>query len=78
MRTQIKRWGNSLAVQIPDVLAGQLGISENTPVELDVVDGALVIRTSSKLTLAHLLAGIACENLCGEIESGPFSGEEAW
>lgn len=78
MRTQIQRWGNSLAVRIPKVFANQLGVGENTPVELNVVDGVLTVRVNSDLTLEQLLADITDENLHGEIDTGPAVGAEVW
>jgi len=78
MRTQIQRWGNSLAVRIPKVFANQLGVGENTPVELDVVDGVLTVRVNTELTLEQLLAGITDENLHREIDTGLAVGAEVW
>ena len=78
MKTQVQRWGNSLAVRIPKAFASQIGVGENTTVELDLVDGALIIRASHELTLDELLAGITDDNLHGETDTGPAVGAEAW
>ena len=78
MRTQIQRWGNSLAVRIPKVFANQLGVGENTPVELDVVDGVLTVRVNGEMTLEQLLADITDENLHNEIDTGSSVGAEVW
>ena len=34
MRTRIKRWGHSLALRIPKLLAQEAGLEENSPVKL--------------------------------------------
>jgi antitoxin MazE len=79
MKTHIQRWGNSLAVRIPKVVAQELGIGEYTAVELDMVDDALVIRVASdELSLEQLLASITDDNLHGEIDTGPSTGGESW
>ena len=78
MKTQVQRWGNSLAVRIPKIYATQMGFTENTTVELDLVDGALILRTNNNLSLKQLLNGITDENLHSEADSGPSTGMEAW
>jgi antitoxin MazE len=79
MKTHIQRWGNSLAVRIPKVVAQELGIGEDTAVELDMVDDALVIRVaSSEVSLEQLLASITDDNLHGEVDTGPAIGAEVW
>ena len=78
MKTQVQRWGNSLAVRIPKIYATQIGVGENTTVELDVMEGVLVMRASVELTLDELLAGITDENLHGETDTGPAVGAEVW
>ena len=79
MKTHIQRWGNSLAVRIPKVVAQELGIGEDTAVELDMVDDALVIRVAtSEISLEQLLASITDDNLHGEVDTGPAIGAEVW
>jgi antitoxin MazE len=78
MQTQVQRWGNSLAVRIPKVFASQMGVSENTTVELDLVDGVLILRPNTAPTLDELLAAITADNLHGEVDTGPAVGAEVW
>jgi antitoxin MazE len=78
MKTQVQRWGNSLAVRIPKAFASQLGVSENTTVELDLMNGILTMQVSDELTLDELLAGITDDNLHGEVDTGPAVGAEVW
>ena len=67
MRTEIARWGNSLAVRLPRPMADQMSITEGTPVELEVEDGRLVIRPAApRYELDELLAGITPDNLPDE------------
>ena len=80
MQTQIKKWGNSLALRIPKLLAEQLDIKTDSEVEIAVEDGPMVIRPLPEptLTLEELLAEITDENLHEEVETGTAVGGEAW
>ncbi|TEU17718.1 MAG: AbrB/MazE/SpoVT family DNA-binding domain-containing protein [Anaerolineales bacterium] len=80
MLTRVKKWGNSLAVRIPKPLATEVGIEQNTQVEVSLVDGKLVVAPVLKpaLTLEQLLAQVTEQNLHGEVDTGPRMGNEAW
>jgi antitoxin MazE len=53
----VQKWGNSLAVRIPQSLAGQIDVTEGSAIVLIVRDGELVVRPdrSPKLSLSTLL-----------------------
>jgi len=80
METRIKKWGNSLALRIPKPLAAEVGLEDDSPVELSLVDGKLVITpvTEPRLSLEDLLARVTEDNLHGEVDSGPAVGGEVW
>lgn len=80
MQTQIKKWGNSLALRIPKLLAEQLDIKTDSEVEIAVEDGQMVIKPLPEptLTLEELLAQITDENLHEEVETGTAVGGEVW
>jgi len=78
VETQVKRWGNSLALRIPKPFADEVGLEEDALVELTVVDGALVVAPALELSLDKLLEQVTEENLHPEIDSGPAVGKEAW
>jgi len=78
MHTTIARWGNSLAIRIPEPLARQLALGEGTPVTLLVEDGRLVMQPERKSpTLHELLAGITPGNLPDEHFDDEGVGMEA-
>ena len=80
MKTRVSRWGNSLALRIPRSLAVKAGLVENSPVELLLVEGKLVISPLHQVeySLEQLLAQVTEENVHYEIDTGPAVGEEVW
>lgn len=80
MLTRVQKWGNSLAVRIPKPLATEVGLEQNTQVEVSLVDGKLIVAPiiEPTLTLELLLAQVTEQNLHGEIDTGPRVGNEAW
>ncbi|MEQ1824600.1 MAG: AbrB/MazE/SpoVT family DNA-binding domain-containing protein [Pirellula sp.] len=74
----VQKWGNSLAVRIPSVLAGQLDVGEGMEVELTVRNGELVVRPvrTPKLSLRDLLKDCMRSQLHGETEFGEDVGRE--
>ena len=80
MKTRIQKWGNSLAVRIPRAFAAEAHLVDNTPVELSLVDGKLVVApiASPSAALEELLAGVTDDNIHREVDTGPAVGNEAW
>ncbi len=74
----VQKWGNSLAVRIPSVLARQLEVDDGTEVEFTVRNGALVVRPvrPQKLSLRELLNDCKPSQLHGETEFGEDVGRE--
>jgi len=80
MKTRVQKWGNSLALRIPKSFASEVGLKNESPVDVSMEDGKLVIAPIAKpeLTLKQLLAKVTSENIHHEIETGPSAGNEAW
>jgi antitoxin MazE len=80
MRSRIQKWGNSLALRIPKSFAAEVGIQRETPVEISLADGKLVITPVAipKPTLKQLLSKVTKQNLHREIDTGPAIGNESW
>ncbi len=80
MKTRVQKWGNSLALRIPKAFAAEAGLREDTPVEVTLRDGEIVIQRVSRtpLTLDELLRDVTDENLHGEWDTGPAVGREVW
>ena len=80
MQTTVRKWGNSLGLRIPKSFAVEIGITENTPVDLLLVDGTLVVSPliQTPYVLDELLSQITDENMHGEVETGDPVGIEVW
>jgi antitoxin MazE len=79
VRTQIGKWGNSLAVRLPGTYAKDLGLSEGMDLEVSVVSGGLLLRPPKReYSLEDLVAQITPENLHEETDWGPVTGRESW
>jgi len=80
MKTRVQKWGNSLALRIPKAFADEVGLQKETPVEVSLADGKIVVTpvTKSKLTLEQLLSKVTKENLHHEVDTGSAVGNETW
>ena len=76
----VAKWGNSLAVRIPQHLAKEIGLSDGVEVEIIAIDGNLTIKPKrqKQYSLDELVAGITPTNCHGEIDMGMSVGEEVW
>ncbi len=80
METRVRKWGNSLALRIPRPLAAEVGLDDDSPVELSLVEGKLVVSPLHrvKYSLEYLLAQVTEENVHHQVDTGPAVGGEAW
>jgi antitoxin MazE len=82
MITYLKRWGNSLAVRVPQTLLSELNLKENEQVEIKLIDNQLILTPivikKSKYQLDDLLDGITLENQQELIDFGKPTNNEEW
>lgn len=80
MKGRVQKWGNSLALRIPKSFAVEVGLDVNTPVEISLREGMLVLipLARKKYTLQELLSCVTEENLHGETDTGDPVGAEVW
>ncbi len=78
MRTKVQKWGDSLAIRIPETFATEAQIGSDTIVELNYVEGKIILKPVArpKWTLEELLTGVNEDNLHQEIDTGPAVGNE--
>lgn len=80
MKTRLQKWGNSLALRIPKSFAHEAGRKQNSPVEVSLEDGKLVIVAApkSRLTLRRLLAQVTKDNRLAKFDTRTVMGSEVW
>ncbi|MBM3598063.1 MAG: AbrB/MazE/SpoVT family DNA-binding domain-containing protein [Alphaproteobacteria bacterium] len=79
MKTQLAKWGNSLAVRIPSAFAEEINAREGSEVEVSVSRGRLVIApVHRRYVLKDLVRGITQDNVHGETGWGKRRGREVW
>ncbi len=80
MKTRVQRWGNSLAVRIPKSFAEEVGLEHDSPVDLRLSRGKLVLEPSAPAapSLHELLRRVRKSNLHAEVDTGSAQGREAW
>jgi antitoxin MazE len=80
MKTQIAKWGNSMAVRIPKAVAQAAKFRPGDHLEL-AAEGSGVVRMrkrKEKQTLQDLVRGITAGNLHKETDWGRAEGNELW
>lgn len=77
MRSQVAKWGNSLAVRLPKAFVDKLGVGEGEPVDIDISGDAITVRRP-KQSLERLLEQVTPDNLHGEADTGKPVGREQW
>ena len=79
-KTQLAKWGNSLAVRLPRRVVESARLREGDPLSLSVgKDGAVVMRPRRRVyRLQELLSGITPKNRHEETDWGGAVGKEIW
>ncbi len=79
MKSQIGRWGNSLAVRIPKHIADELALGVNDEVDCRLEKGQLIVEPLQKMPKYTLVELLNQElELEPEIDWGQPSGAEQW
>ena len=76
--TTISKWGNSLAIRIPQAIAKQASLNEGDCVAFNH-EGAIVVRpTRRRYELSELVSRITAKNRHRETVWGKPQGKESW
>jgi antitoxin MazE len=77
---QIKKWGNSLAIRIPSRVARDLGLQDNSHVQITTDGDTATIKreVDAPMSLEDLVKGITPENVHSEMDWGAPVGKEVW
>jgi len=77
MKTQMVKWGNSLAVRIPKPVVEVARLKEGDALEIEATEGRVELRRTSRIpTLSQLVSQITQENRYAEISAGAELGKE--
>lgn len=78
MKTQVQKWGNSLALRIPKSFAAESNIEEGSRVNLSVVEGRIIVEPVIEriYDLDDLLSRVTKQNIHAEIDTGTPVGKE--
>jgi antitoxin MazE len=77
MKTQMVKWGNSLAVRIPKPVVEEARLKEGDSLEIEAAEGRVELRRATKIpTLSQLVSQITPENRYAEISTGAEVGRE--
>lgn len=73
----VARWGNSLAVRVPQEIAKGAGLREGDAVDISLEESAVKIRRAKpRYTLDELIVGMTPKNRQPETDWGPDVGAE--
>ena len=79
MKTQVVKWGNSLAIRIPKPVIEETRLKEGDSLQIEVAgEGRVELHRASKIpSLAQLVAQINPQNRYAEVSTGSEVGREA-
>ncbi len=66
MQATIQKWGNSLGIRIPSLIAKDLSLKNGSSVEILEEDNRIIIQASKKKTLKEILELVTEENIHSE------------
>ena len=80
MNATIQKWGNSLAVRIPQAVARDTRLANGSVVDLTIQEGKVIIQPARKrkYRLEDLLKGMSKKKIHASVDTGPAVGREVW
>jgi antitoxin MazE len=80
MQSRIQKWGNSLALRIPNAFARQSRVKTGSLVDLSLRGGRLIVTpvAAEPTSLKKLLRGVNAKNIHKNLEFGAPQGKEVW
>jgi len=78
MEAVVKKWGNSLGIRIPNLIARELSLKDGSFVDINEKGKKIIIMPIRKNRLSEMVNGINEQNLHAEIETGEPVGKEIW
>lgn len=77
MKLTVQKWGNSLAIRIPQAVARQCHLAQGSPIDITIEDKKIIIKLArKKMNLAKLLSAVNEANLHSKVDMTDFLGKE--
>ena len=78
MEAIVRKWGNSLGIRIPNVIAREYSLKDGSFVNISDIGREIIIKPIKKNKLSEMLEQINEQNIHEEIKTiGPV-GNEVW
>ena len=78
MDAVIRKWGNSLGIRIPSNIEKEISIVDGSHVDIDDIDGQIIIKPKNKYDLKEMTKNIKKTNIHEEFDSSRPVGNEEW
>ncbi|MDR0316428.1 MAG: AbrB/MazE/SpoVT family DNA-binding domain-containing protein [Treponema sp.] len=78
MEAQVKKWGNSLGIRIPNHIVRKLSLKDGSSVDINDNKNEIIIKPAQKSELSEMLSKINEHNIHKEIETAGPVGKEIW
>jgi antitoxin MazE len=78
MEAVVKKWGNSLGIRIPNLIAKELSLKDGSCVDIKDKGNEIIIKPKEKNTLSEMLCAINEKNIHEEIKTAGPIGNEIW
>ena len=78
MEAVVKKWGNSLGIRIPVMIARELSLKDGSYVNIKDRGQEIVIKPIQKNKLSEMLSQINAQNIHDEIKTTGPVGKEIW
>ena len=76
---QVSKWGNSLAIRIPNSYAKDIDIKQGSLIDIVKDKDRIILKPRKKSThLSDLLSKVTNDNIHEEIDTGKNVGKEIW
>jgi len=78
MEAMVKKWGNSLGIRIPNLIARELLLKDGSTVNIKNMGQEIIIKPVQKNKLSEMLSKINAQNMHEEIKTTGPVGKEVW
>ena len=78
MEAVVRKWGNSLGIRIPNLIARELSLKDGSFVDINDKGKEIIIKPIQKIKLSEMLDKINKKNIHKEVETGEPVGNEIW